>query len=93
MKVKGLFAFWTYDSFPYVLGAPIDEMDEEGRVQAPIFGKGYWFRPIKIVPVAEGEKLLAKLELLTEEEREARNNLRQEFLSKVNTLVPFLKAK
>lgn len=93
MKVKNLFAFWTYSSFPYVLGAPIDEMDEEGRVQAPSFGTGYWFRPIKIVPVAKGEKLMAQLEQLGEEEREAQSVLRQEFLGKVKELVPFLEKK
>lgn len=93
MKTKGMFAFWTYDQFPYILGAPIDEMDEEGRVQAPSFGKGYWFRPIKIVPVAQGKKLMEQLYQLRDEKREADAALRKEFLDKAKALAPFIEVK
>lgn len=58
-EVTGLFAFWRYDQYPYVLGAPVTKMDDEGRVYAPSY-QG-WFTPIKIVPLKKGKELLDAL--------------------------------
>lgn len=61
-KVTGMFAFWRYSGFPFALGGTIIEMNEEGRVQTKEYGVGNWFMPFKIVPLATGKALLAKLE-------------------------------
>ena len=59
-EVTGLFAFWRYDQYPYVLGAPVTKMDDEGRVYVPDY-QG-WFTPIKILPLQKGKKLLDALQ-------------------------------
>lgn len=40
-----LFAFWKWDSFPYVLGAKILDIKEDGRVLVEGYSS-YLFRPI-----------------------------------------------
>ena len=69
--MKKLFAFWRYDQFPYVLGAEIEYINDDGFVRAKGFG-GMMFRPIKIVPIAAGEQINAKLKKLEADERYAR---------------------
>ena len=61
---KKLFAFWRYDQFPNVLGGEITDMDAEGNVETANYGKGHWFKPIKIVPLAEGKRLMDELHTL-----------------------------
>lgn len=56
-KVSGMFAFWRYDQYPYVLGGEIDMMDDEGLVRVPSYGNA-WFQPIKLVPIKKGKELL-----------------------------------
>lgn len=58
-EVSGLFAFWRYDQYPYVLGAPITKMDDDGKVYAPNY-QG-WFTPIKLMPLKKGKELLDAL--------------------------------
>lgn len=59
-EVTGLFAFWRYDQYPYVLGAPVTKMDDEGRVYTPAY-QG-WVTPIKLVPLKKGKALLDALQ-------------------------------
>lgn len=81
-----LYAFWKYDAFPYVLGGPVVAMDATGRVETSNFGPGYWFHPIKLVPFAHGEKIAEDFEKLATAERVAREQLRTEWLAKLNML-------
>lgn len=55
-EVTGLFAFWRYDLYPYVTGAPITKMNDDGLVYAPSY-QG-WFAPIKLMPLSKGVQLL-----------------------------------
>ena len=87
-KMKDLFAFWRYDFFPYVLGGPVDAMDEKGNVQTTNYGYGRWFRPIKLVPLVAGKELLAKLEVLRTEHLEAKRKLDEEWRAKIAALMP-----
>jgi hypothetical protein len=59
-KITGLFAFWRYDLYPYVLGGVVDMMDDQGLVRAPSYGNG-WFQPIKLMPIKKGKELLDAL--------------------------------
>ncbi len=68
--VSGLFAFWRYDQFPYVLGAEVTRMDDKGNTYAPSYQS--WFRPIKIMPTKAGKTLLAKIEQMRAEHTAAR---------------------
>ncbi len=61
---KKLFAFWRYDQFPYVLGSEITDMNNDGQVETTRYGKGQWFKPFKIVPVLEGERIMNDLHIL-----------------------------
>jgi|14BtaG_2_1085337.scaffolds.fasta_scaffold74713_3 hypothetical protein len=54
-----LFAFWKYDLPPYALCGKISKIDEAGRVYVVAF-QG-WFKPILILPLAEGLELKSKL--------------------------------
>src|SRR5215208_5186423 len=67
-----LYAFWRYDSFPFVLGGPVTRMDEEGRVETENYGAGNWFTPARLLPRAAGEKLHGELKLLEAQHGEAR---------------------
>jgi hypothetical protein len=58
-KVSGLFAFWRYDLYPYVLGAPITAMDNDGKVYVPSY-QG-WVVPFKLMPLKKGRDLLDAL--------------------------------
>lgn len=57
--VKGIFAFWRYGLFPYVLGAEATRMDEDGKVYVPNY-RG-WVTPIKLLPLKKGKDLLDAL--------------------------------
>lgn len=87
-RVKGLFAFWRYDLFPYVLGGTVDQMSAKGNVNTIEYGYGYNFTPIKVMPVKAGKTLLAKLMELREEHCAATKKLNDEFMEKVYALLP-----
>lgn len=86
-RVTGLFAFWTYDTFPYVLGGPVMSMNDSGRIQAETYG-GSVFVPLKILPRAVGEAILTKIEALRREQHAAEEKFRDEWREKIRVLVP-----
>lgn len=85
-KVTGLFAFWRYDSYPYVLGAEISMMSEKGSVYAPSY-QG-WFKPIKVMPAKAGLALLDKLEKMRADHREATHLLNATWNGTLFELMP-----
>jgi len=87
-KMKGLFALWRYDLFPYVLGGTVDLMSAKGNVNTVEYGYGMNFTPIKLMPVKAGKALLAKLMELREEHRAATKKLNDEFMEKIYALLP-----
>lgn len=56
---KKLYAFWKYDTFPYVLGGEIKDMDETGLVYIESYQAR--FRPILILPLEEGQRIHDKI--------------------------------
>jgi len=88
MKQK-LYAFWRYDHFPYVLGGEITQILPDGSVETFGYGKGFYFQPFKIVPVAEGRKIQAKLDELRVNEREAFKEHHEEWENKVKAVIDF----
>jgi hypothetical protein len=86
-KITGLFAFWKYSSFPFVLGGTVVEMRPCGTVRT----KEYvymWFMPIKIMPVEAGKKLLAQLEKVRADEHTAQARFNKEWAAKIHDLLP-----
>ena len=90
-EVKGLFAFWRYDLYPYVLGAEIDAMTDKGSVHAPSYSKSYadgWFTPIKIMPAKAGKALLTRIEQMRTEHAASRALLDAEWNKTLFDLLP-----
>lgn len=90
-KVKGLFAFWRYDLYPYILGSEIDAMTAKGSVHAPAYCKSFadgWFTPVKVMPVVSGRELNAKLEKLRADKRAADIALDTEWNKTLFDLMP-----
>lgn len=86
MKASRLFAFWKYDSFPYFLGGPFEEMNSKGAVRPLNYG-GYWFNPVKIYPEETGLELSNKLKQLDEERRQAIKDLEMAYKVKLGLLL------
>lgn len=66
--IDKLYAFWKYDTPPYLLGGEVESIDEDGIVTV----KGYSssrFRPVKIVSLEKGIKLQKKLNKAEEKYR------------------------
>ena len=85
-RVSGLFAFWRYDLFPYVLGGAVMAMDAAGRIQAESYA-GSAFHPIKIMPRDAGFALQNKIETLRQEYRVAEREFRDEWVEKICALI------
>lgn len=49
-----LYAFWSYDLFPYYLGGEVAEILGDGYVQIVGYGMGQKFRPVNILPYEDG---------------------------------------
>ena len=75
--MEGLFAFWKYDQFPYLLGGNVEKVFENGLVKIKEYNST--FRPVLILPKENGEMLKAKLEDLRAEYREEQSKLRLKF--------------
>ena len=83
------YAFWKYDQFPYVLGGEISRYVEfNGRqmVEVVSYGKGHWFKPIKILPLAEGLEIQKKLNILASERDQLLNNVNDLFETKLQAI-------
>lgn len=82
-----VFVFWSYDLFPYVLGAEADELREDGAYHVPSYQ--FWVgKPLKILPVAEGKKLLGRLETLKSAKLEKDRQTNELFLQELKILMP-----
>lgn len=85
-EVNGLFAFWRYDLYPYVLGAEISRMNDKGNAYAPSY-QG-WFTPIKVMPARAGKALYERIEQMRAEHRAARSALDAEWNKALFDLMP-----
>lgn len=82
-----LFAFWRYDSFPYMLGGEVERMLPSGAVYIAAYRGS--FMPIKLLPLAEGKALWEKLETLRSECKGAHFAVDMEYTAKLEALAPF----
>lgn len=72
-----LYAFWKYDLYPYVLGAPASIMKRQGEVYVDSYQA--WFYPILLLPIESGELLQKKLVQLEKEYDKAHQDLEKKF--------------
>lgn len=80
--------FWPYSQFPYVLASP-GFMEDNGTAYVPSY-QGH-FRPIRVLPLAEGKKLWAELEALQRERNTALKTLELGFNTRALQTAAFLK--
>ncbi len=88
MMTPSLYAFWANnDRYPYVLGAEIDQILDNGLVRTMGYN-GSLFRPVLIVPLAAGLAMQAKLDALREEYHIEEIGLRDTYRQKVTDIFP-----
>jgi hypothetical protein len=82
------FAFWRYggDHGQLAVGARVTRLRDDGLVYAPSY-QG-WFRPIRMLPIAEGEALLARLEQIRTAYRDAHATLAATTRAQILALLP-----
>lgn len=93
-ETSGLWAFWDYDSFPYLLGGEVGELNGN-KVNPRKYG-GYWFKVAFFLPKTRGEELKKELKNLEDEKRSRENELNIEFrerLEKILSTYPGAKVK
>lgn len=67
-------ALWAHDQFPYILGGRIIEVFENGSVKVERFGN-YRFKPLTIVPLNIGRKILKQIKEVSNEYNSTKNEL------------------
>ena len=84
-KMRGLYAFWQYSQFPFILGGRVTEMYEDGKVGAEGY-TGFRFKPLKLLPVGAGEKLNQKLKDLERNYNQALKQFKKEWAKRADEL-------
>jgi len=93
MNLDGLFAFWRSDTLPFVCGGHVTRMKENGSVETKEYGKGYFWKPIKLLPAERGVELMRRFEALGKEHREAQRKFDAEWRAKAEKLFAEMGAK
>ncbi len=80
-----LYAFWKYDTAPFLLGGEVEEVSNDGYVV--IKGRtGCKFKPVLIVPLEKGIKLHKKLNKAEAKYINALNTAKEELLAVVKEI-------
>lgn len=79
-----LYAFWTYDQFPGVLGGKCHAPNDEGMVYVPSY-RGY-FKPVLVMSEAGGLKLNEKIIQLKIERHDAVDKINREYEKKFKSI-------
>lgn len=82
-----LFAFWKYDQFPFLLGGEVTRVLPKGSVETKEFGAGYYFMPVKMLPLAEGKKINVELKALEHEYRVQKQGLHEKYMQKRDGII------
>jgi hypothetical protein len=77
-----LYVFWKYDVYPFILGAPLVRLLDNGHAVPEGYG-GRSFKPKLIVPKKRGVQLHALLKGLELEYRDALRLLAQEWNERI----------
>jgi hypothetical protein len=91
MKTQKLYAFWSYDQFPYVLSGTVTKINDDSSVETEEYGSGYCFTPVKIVPLKAGLIIKQELDEMKETRRQKLDALREKFDSDLKQKWGFIK--
>ena len=85
---KKLFALWEHmaGSGYTFLGGNVTAIDSNGRVQTKEYGSGYFFKPAKILPQKEGQKLLYIFNKIRSDHESALKNIQDKYDSEFKAL-------
>lgn len=72
-----LFALWEYDSFPYLLGARVTKMRDDGAVYAPSYSS--WFAPKHLLTPERGQRVWDDLQDLRGQHRAEMDRINEDF--------------
>lgn len=86
-----LYAFWTYDQFPYVLGGTVTKMNDNGTVETKEYGPGFTFDPLKVLPLKAGLIIKQDLDKQTAAYRKDMAALQQTAVANLKKAWPFIK--
>jgi hypothetical protein len=86
-----LYAFWSYDEFPYVRSGEVVQINDDSTVEIKNFGKGYRFTPLKIVPLKAGLIIQQDLDKRREEYNHELRKLRDTHFESLRKQWPFIK--
>ena len=87
---KTLYAFWSYNLYPYFLSGEVTDMRDNGAVETKEYGPGNWFGPVLLLPLNAGLELREKLKTLENDYREAERKLRKDFDGQLTIQAPEL---
>lgn len=80
------YAFWSYSSFPFVLGGLITAA-KDGRVAVKGYGANAWIRPALVMPAYQGAPIKEQLEILENQHRAALHSLNKLFKGLVDAVI------
>ncbi len=70
MSYKKQYVFWSYDAFPFCLGAEVDVILPDGRVQPKGYGGQVKIKePLLVLPLQDGIELHEKLHEIEDAKR------------------------
>ncbi len=78
-KLDGVFVFWKYDLYPYVLGGEATKLRKDGAVYVPSY-QGWFTNPIRFTTLEHGKELLARIKKTEQDYNRARKALEREWI-------------
>ena len=87
---QDLYAFWSYDQFPYVKGGTITKIHDDSSIETKEYGPGACFSPLKIVPLKAGMIIQQDLNNRAEARRRKHYEVNQEFDSALRNFYCFI---
>lgn len=92
MDTTRLIAIWGQSDFPHYLGGEVTqwkkvEGNHLGAVETKEFGKGYWFRPLIVVPYEMGREILDNLKALNVEYKAKKDELHEVYMKKLRKII------
>lgn len=80
-------AFWEYDQFPNILCGEVVKFRRNGSVETIQYGKGYYFKPVILLPYDDGMILKEKLDCIEKEFDDATNLIKAEYNEKLEKIL------
>lgn len=84
------FAFWTSDSYPYVVGSPANRIKDTETMKTDWYGQWGMSSVVALLPLQEGEKTLAELKAVKTSYELEKTALKEKYMQKAKEIFPSL---